>query len=187
MSKIPAKILITGVESTGKSDMVKYLSAEFNCPATREFAREYLSELPGDYTRGDLDVILEGQFNLERRALEEAVSRECNAVICDTGPEVLYVWSEHKYAVVSDTIKSALNDFDYDLVLFTDIDLEWIPDEQRETPDIADREFLFLRYKELFNDLGVEYRIISGVGKLRFERAKRLVEIYLNKKSSQDS
>lgn len=185
MSKIPAKILVTGVESTGKSDMVKYLSAEFNCPSTREFAREYLSELPGDYTRGDLDEILEGQCNLEKRALEEAVSGDCNAVICDTGPEVLFIWSEHKYAKVSGAIKKAVKELDYDLVLLTDIDLNWVADEQRETPDIEEREILFLRYKEFFNDLGVEYRIISGVGKSRFERAKRVVEIYLNKKSSQ--
>jgi len=187
VNKSPFKILVTGVESTGKSELVKFLADSLNLPFTREFARKYLEGLNRDYSREDLDAILIGQLDLENKALNLASAESCEAVICDTGPEVLYIWSEHKFGKVSVLIQRALIEFDYDLVLLTDVDLEWTPDIQRETPGLEERQVLLNKYKTLLQRVGVSYCIISGHGASRFALAKKRVEEFLNKKSPQQS
>lgn len=173
------------MESTGKSRVAEYLSSEFDLPLVKEYARDYLNDLPRAYNRSDLDNILRGQLNMEANGIIKAVESGVCAVVCDTGPEVVYVWSQHKYGQVSECIKNALDGFDYDLVLLTDIDLEWTPDSQRETPLKDERRELFVKYVSLLQGMGVAYSVISGCGSSRFTTAKNTVHEFLNKKSPQ--
>ena len=51
------KIIVTGPESSGKTNLCKELSKYFKIPFTKEFAREYLTNLDKDYTQNDLSEI----------------------------------------------------------------------------------------------------------------------------------
>lgn len=175
MSKLH-KIVVTGPESTGKSDLTAHLSKKFRVPSAAEYARYYLSKLERPYEREDLDFILQGQIRLEKTAYNSALEENLPGYITDTGPEVLYIWSEFKYGKVSPAIRRAVNDCDYRLALLCDIDLPWQYDPQRETPDKNDRIKLLDRYRELLTKQGIEYKLISGSGEERLSRAEEALK-----------
>lgn len=79
-------------------------------------------------------------------------------LVCDTGPEVIYVWSEVKYGQVAPSVREALRQVKYDLTLLCAPDLPWTYDPQREHPEASDRWKIFERYRILLPDA----RIIRG-------------------------
>ncbi|PIQ21323.1 MAG: ATPase, partial [Cytophagales bacterium CG18_big_fil_WC_8_21_14_2_50_42_9] len=56
------KVAITGPESTGKSTLAQQLAAHYNTMWVPEYARTYISELPGRYTAQDVENIARGQL-----------------------------------------------------------------------------------------------------------------------------
>lgn len=171
------KILITGPEASGKSALCSALSRRFNVPWVPEAARAYLGELKRPYKQQDLSDILENQLKAEK----EAYDPSGRLLLCDTGPEVLYVWSEEKYRSVSADIKDALYAMDYKAILLLKPDLPWEPDPLRESPDLAVRMRLFNRYVELLNLNGFSFEVIEGSGERRTELASQFVLTFLNK------
>lgn len=159
------KILITGPEATGKSTLTEALANHFAAPWVPEYARTYLRDRAGVYAEADLSHILLGQLRLE------LLNATGDRLFCDTGPEVIYIWSEFKYGRVADLIERSLRRAHYDLVLLCAPDLPWEPDPLREAPLRATREALFTRYRELLDELDWNYRIISGAGPQRLATA----------------
>ena len=92
------KIAFTGPESSGKSTLSSWLSAEIKLPLIEEYAREYLTEKK-EYFQEDLDSIARGQMNLW--------SKESN-FIADTEMTVLKVWTEVKYDSCSELIQISI-------------------------------------------------------------------------------
>jgi len=45
------KIVITGPESTGKSDLTKFLSNHYQCSGVEEYSREYISNINRPYNQ----------------------------------------------------------------------------------------------------------------------------------------
>ena len=139
------KALITGPESSGKSYLARHLAWCLDGIFVAEQARAYLNARGGRYTAEDLPLIWEAQ----RKAEDDAVASGASYVICDTGPEVIQVWSEEKYGVVDTKVLEATQFRRYDAVLLCMPDLSWEPDPLRETPDGNDRMLLFERYRGL--------------------------------------
>ncbi len=110
-----------------------------------EQARRYLTELGRPYRESDLLLIWE----LQRRAEEAAEVGTNNLIFCDTGPEVIRIWSEVKYGQCDSVIRRASETRHYDLTLLCYPDIEWVPDPLREAPELKDRLDLFGRYREL--------------------------------------
>ena len=61
------KIIVTGPESSGKTTLCKALSEHYNLPFTKEFAREYLTDLGKNYLQEDLLEIAKGQLKSEQQ------------------------------------------------------------------------------------------------------------------------
>ncbi len=153
---ISKRILITGPESSGKSTLAAKLAQEHAGTWVREYARYYLEHLHGrPYQREDLDYILIGQL-----AAEEAMSRLYPLLYCDTGPEVIYIWSKVKYGKVSSLIEERLRQHSYDEVLLCYPDIPWAPDPLREAPTVNERLRLFDLYEELLVDLGWSFEVV---------------------------
>ncbi|MGE9291416.1 MAG: AAA family ATPase [Puniceicoccales bacterium] len=161
------RICITGPESTGKSTLSEALSHEFGSLWVPEFSRAYLEQLDRPYTESDLEEILFGQLSREN----EAARQGGDLLICDTGPEVIWVWSYFKYGRVSPRIEKATREHHYDLTLLLDTDLPWSPDPLRENPDDRDRQELFRLYESLLNRLQRRTVIIRGSGSERISCA----------------
>ena len=170
------RILITGPEATGKSALCRALAHRFQSDWVREASRDFLNRNGGSYSRHHLDEILKLQLKAEADA-----NKTGNQVLfCDTGPEVLYVWSDFKYGVVSEAIQSAVEAMDYDDIFLLYPDLPWEADPLRETPDQTVRESLFSSYGELLSRYNKTYHVIQGVGELRTQAAIAKVEQLLN-------
>lgn len=140
------KVLITGPESSGKSYLARHLAWCLDGIFVAEQARAYLNAREGRYTAEDLPLMWEAQ----RKAEDEAVASGASYVICDTGPEVIQVWSQVKYGAVDPSVLEATRSRHYDTVLLCMPDLPWEPDPLREAPNFEDRMMLFGHYRTLF-------------------------------------
>lgn len=167
------RICITGPEATGKSFLAQTMAKHYGCSWVPEYARSYLAKLKEPYQRSDLDEILSGQLSLEK---SEVSNSNGPYLFCDTGPEVIWVWSQFKYGQVSPVINQSTEEHDYDLTLLMDVDLPWTHDPLRENPSLSERLLIFDHYRKLFDRIGRDYHIISGVDEARTLNAIRAVE-----------
>lgn len=149
------KILITGPESSGKSLLTEHLAMHFNSAMVGEFARIFL-EGKSTYQESDLLQIALGQLKSEN----EAESKNTPFLFCDTGVEVIKIWSQEKYKRVDSKIMDLLSGAEYDLVLLCKPNIPWQPDPLRENP--VDRDRLFLLYVNHFNEQNHKVRIIDA-------------------------
>jgi len=145
------KIIITGPESSGKTTLCKELSKHFKIPFTKEFARDYLTNLDKDYAQNDLSEIAKGQL-----------ASEHNFQLLDTDLITIKIWSEYKYSNcekwILDTIEKQKTEKRFYLLCKPDI--HWEADPLRENPN--NRNGLFELYKKELEDLEYNYLIVKG-------------------------
>lgn len=158
-------IALIGPESCGKSTLARQLASYFGGLVVDEYARQYLEERNGRYTREDLLTIAQGQRDLERQAMATGTA----PIFCDTNTVVIEVWSEVKYGSVDARITSLHDPQRYKLTLLLRPDLPWEADPLRENPN--DRQELFERYEQTLARWGNSFQIIEGLGDARLHLA----------------
>ncbi len=164
------KILITGPESTGKSNMARALASHLGTYYVPEYARSYLNYIQRPYTQADLLQIAKGQI-----LLEDAYMHIANKyLVVDTDMTVMAIWSQEKYGEINPWIAQELVSRTYDLILLMDVDLPWVYDPQRENPN--DRKRLLYLYRQSLEARGLAYHLISGGGKKRVNNALKVME-----------
>ena len=168
------KVVVTGPESTGKSALCASLAKHFKTSFMPEYAREYLLQKEGIYTREDLTQIAKGQIKSE----EEYQQKNKPLLICDTSLEVIRVWSEWKYGSCDKFILDNARARTPDLFLLMTPDLPWEPDPQRENPH--DRDELFAYYQKSLRDYNTRVVEISGDGEKRITSAINAIEALSN-------
>ena len=164
------KVVITGPESSGKTELCKALAKHFNTGYLPEYSRIYLQHKQGDYTQEDLTRIAKGQLKSEN----EYQQKQKSLLICDTSLEVIRVWSEWKYKSCDKFIIVNARNRTPDLFLLLLPDLPWQPDPQRENPD--DRDELFTYYQQSLQEYNTKVVIISGDGEKRLNSAIEAIE-----------
>lgn len=169
------KVLITGPESSGKTKLVQYLARQYQVPWVPEFARTYLSALDRPYTEEDLLLILNGQLRLQGQYQDYPI------LFCDTGPEVIWVWSALKFGHVDTYIEQQVEAIHYDLRLLCYPDLDWEPDPLREAADPQERQRIFTTYVELFERIGQPFFVVKGIGAAREQAALKIVQELWNR------
>ena len=140
------KVIITGPESTGKSRLTKALAKHYNIPFAKEYARYYLEQTNGEYHQDDLLEIAKGQMDLE----DKVSSGSDGIVLCDTGLEVIRIWSEWKYNNCDPQILKDSFARQPDLYLLLKPDIPWMPDKLRENPN--DRDELYQNFKAVLSE-----------------------------------
>ncbi|THH41684.1 AAA family ATPase [Neolewinella litorea] len=165
------KILVTGPESSGKSTLSRQLAWALDGIFIAEQARAYLHALDRPYSMADLPLI----WTRQRQAEDEAMRTEASFIVCDTGPEVIRVWSEVKYGECAPGVMRAFHERPYDLVLLCHPDLTWIPDPLREHPDPSDRRAIYAIYEKYLPGA------ISIRGSNRLAQALRAVWTFLGR------
>lgn len=188
------KIVILGLESTGKSTLCELLAQYYQTEWCSEFAREYLLTNGTDYTVDDLLLIAKGQLALEEEILEivhgswimdhgekktinhEPLTMNQPVLFIDTDLYVMKVWSEYVFGSCDFFILDQIVKRKYDGYLLCDIDLPWVKDELREYPDEKPRQELFGMYKDLLINQSTPFAIISGTYEERLAAAIRAVD-----------
>jgi NadR type nicotinamide-nucleotide adenylyltransferase len=164
------KIVVIGPESTGKSTLSEALAKALHTVWVPEYARQYLLELNRPYTEGDLLEIARGQIALEEKQLDRAD----NYLICDTDLYVLKVWSEHSFGRCERWILEQIAAREYDLYLFTDIDIEWADDPLREHPGTW-RQYFYHVYRDIMQQSNVPWALINGSHEERLQKAMQAI------------
>ena len=165
------KVVVTGPESTGKTEICKFLAASFDAAFIPEYAREYVTSLNRPYTFEDVEKIARVQVN----QLWQHRKEKLPILFLDTYLIITKVWFREVFGMVPDWIDHSLEDAGIDLFLLCYYDIDWIPDPVRENPGPR-RAFLYESYLEEIKQLGRPCEIIRGSGAERFNKAKLAVE-----------
>ena len=164
------RICITGPESTGKSWLSKRLAQHYQTVWVPEYAVEYLEKRTPRYSYDDIAAIARGQF-----ASEEQLAPKANKLLfCDSGLLVCKIWSEVVFNQTDPWINKMISKHPYDLYLLTSPDIPWQSGPFRENPD--NRDELFELYENELRAAKFPYRIISGHGTKRLEKAVNIVD-----------
>jgi nicotinamide riboside kinase len=167
----PHRIVLTGSESTGKSELATALGAHFGAPVTREFARDYVLAKNAPLDASDIEAIARGQM-----ALEDAA--EGPLIICDTDLVSSVTYSKHCYSSCPRWIVDAARARLADLYLLLDIDVPWTPDPARDAGD--QREAIHARFIATLEELGANYVVIRGNWEERRKHAVEAIQALLS-------
>lgn len=158
MKKLP-KIAFTGPECSGKTTLAKWLSLQWDCDWSSEYARQYLATKK-KYEYSDLDIIAQGQYN-----------SNLLYPIADTEMLVMEIWSKVKFFTVSEKINRLIQKQTFDFYFLCKPDFRWEEDPLRENPN--DREQLFKLYVQRIKELNWPHKILEGS---LVERQRMVVE-----------
>ena len=169
------RIVLFGPESTGKTTMAKSLALHYNTQWVPEFARDYLQQKWDNHkevcSQEDLKIIAAGQIALENKALQTAN----DFLFCDTNILVTQAWSETHFDGYCDPlILRAAERFQYDFYFLTDIDVPWLSDDLRDSPN--QRSQMFTHFKKLLNTYNCNYATLSGSHEERLKTANKIIK-----------
>ena len=160
------KIVISGPESTGKTELSMYLAGVLDALYVPEYAREYIEKLDRPYRYTDVEHI----GLIQWKQFRDHTAPSQSVLVLDTFLVITKIWFRDVYGKVPDWINPALRESGIDLFLLCYPDLEWEADPVRENP--GDRRIeLFNAYKDEIHLLGVPFEVIRGAGQKRHDRA----------------
>lgn len=169
------KIAIIGPESTGKSVLSEQLAKHFNTVFVPEYAREYFLEKTIEgHTMEDIIRIYQKQVQWENEMIKSANK----FLICDTNLISGKVWSDVVFKNAPQFILDNLKQMDHDLYLVCDIDLPWVPDEQRRN-EYNRKEIMQMHLNEL-KKLNAKFELVGGKGEARLKNAITAIQKHFN-------
>ncbi len=163
------RVLITGPESTGKSELAAALAASYGGEVVPEYARLYIENLGRKYEYQDVEHIANQQVRQY-----EASRPHAEWVFFDTWLIITRVWFEVVYGTVPGWIDDQIRKTRFDLVLLCDTDIPWVSDPVRENGGER-REMLLEKYKIELDRFGLDWELVSGVGEERNRMAINLI------------
>jgi NadR type nicotinamide-nucleotide adenylyltransferase len=170
------RIVLTGSESTGKTELAEGLARHFDVEWVPEFVRDYAARKGGTGTLdfSDHGPIARGQMAREDEYRARAEARQAPLLIQDTDLLSTAVYCEHYYGRCPAWIAEMAQARRPDLYLLMDIDLTWQPDPQRDRGDR--RPEMHALFVDAVRRSGSPYVTISGQGNARFDRARSVIE-----------
>lgn len=165
--------MVTGPESTGKTNIASHLSEVLDCVWVPEYARNYVEKLKRPYTYDDVETIA-------RKQISDYLyfTRRNKFVIFDTWLIITRVWFDKVFDRHPRWIDEEIKNLKIDLFLLCAPDLEWIPDPVRENGGEMRYE-LFQIYQREIKNLSVPFGIVKGKDHDRYRAAEEIVKKYL--------
>ncbi len=173
------KIVLTGPESSGKSQLCRQLAEHFQAPFASEYARIFLEQHGPGYDFAMLDKIRSGHHQHQQSTL----SRPVALAFLDTDLINFLVWEKLVFAQVHNELVDELFDEIDHHYLICYPDLPWTPDPLRENPE--NRIDIFEAHRREIEKRGRSYRIVKGHGFERFKNAIAAVEELLAENAGQ--
>lgn len=169
-------IVLTGPESSGKSCLVAALAARYGAPAVNEYVRQYIDEQRRETCYADISVIAQGQLAAEDRAR----TQEPPLLLLDTHLLSNILWSRTLFNDCPTWIEPALLERRYNLhLLLSPDDVDWIDDDQRCQPDLAQRRQFFRQCESWLQSHAQPYQVIRGSWQQRQDQTMAAVEALL--------
>jgi len=152
------KLVLIGVESSGKTTLAKALAKKLQSTYVPEYARMYLEAHGLSYQQEDLLAIAKGQSEL----IKEASNKEEQWLVCDTDLLVIKVWSEQVFGSCDAWIEEQIKNEPTDYYILCGPDIDWEYDPQRTLPNLEDRLALHRHYKSLLQQLHYNFIEVNG-------------------------
>jgi NadR type nicotinamide-nucleotide adenylyltransferase len=156
------RIVVTGPESTGKTTLAKQLAEYYHGNYIPEYARQFIEQLPRDYTFEDVEAIAMAQV----KQFQETRDSSDRIFIFDTWLIITKVWFNWVFCETPLWLEDQIRSCPIDLFLLCHPDLPWEADRVRENGG-ENRVRLFNQYREELNKYGFNFVEISGTGKDR--------------------
>lgn len=168
------KILVIGPESTGKSTLTQQLADYYNdlnikSKAVLEFARDWIdNNLNGEMNRLEKEHIT--LFGKEQMKLAEKYKdSEFDLVISDTDAIVSTIFQKIYFNEVDPELQFIADNEKWDLVLFTQPDVPWVDDGQRNLSE--KRKEVRKMFKVELEKRNMKYVEVKGNWEERFKIA----------------
>lgn len=159
------KIVLTGSESTGKTELAHRLGEHFRAPVAEEFVRNYAAERGGKLDFEDHGPIARGQMASE----DAAIARAGELVILDTDLVSTLVYCEHYFGHCPVWITQEARARAGDLYLLLATDVPWVADGVRDRGD--QRDELHGLFRQKLREMTLIYMEIGGGREQRFDNA----------------
>jgi NadR type nicotinamide-nucleotide adenylyltransferase len=174
----PARVVLIGPESTGKSRLAEELAARYGVPWSREHAREYVERREAPLTFQDVEPIARGQKLGEEDAIAQAVAEKAPIVVLDTDLLSTAVYSRHYYGDCPAWVAEEAARRLAELYLLHHVDVPWRGDgHAREQPER--RAELFERFRATLAAAGARVAEVSGSWDERRRRAVQAIDALL--------
>lgn len=157
-------VVLTGVESTGKSTLAQALASRLRRPCVPEAARSYLELRGGRYDEGDLLAIARRQWAWAHWVKGPAV--------LDTDLWTLVLWAEDRFGRVDPWLRAAAASQGPRIYLLCEPNLPWVEDPLREHPSPEDRAALHERYAAMLGDQSWPWVRVQSTGPDRLAAAE---------------
>lgn len=175
------KVVVIGVESCGKTTLVKNLAKYFNTSWVEEYGRTFCeTELAGseDTLRSsDYPVIAYRHKELEEQAMRTA-NRLC---IVDTNAFVTEYYHRLYEGTPNRIVSAIAADEQYDLVIILEPTVPWVDDGLRLNPDREKTKALF---ESMFDEFpnqappGRTHRITDADYHARFNQVRKIIQYF---------
>ncbi|HET7293874.1 MAG TPA: ATP-binding protein [Vicinamibacteria bacterium] len=171
----PARVVLIGPESTGKTWLAARLAAHYGVPWAPEHAREYVERHRKAVAYADVEPIALGQMAGEDAAIARATSAGSALLVLDTDLVSTMVYSRHYYGDCPAWIEAEAARRIAQLYLLHDVDVGWMPDGlQRAEPER--RVELLELFRRTLSALAARVAYISGPWDERRRRAIAAVD-----------
>ena len=182
------KILITGIESCGKTTLAKKLAKNFLSSWSTEYGKWYqqneMGNYGGNWTIEDFEIIAMKQLDQDKHAYRTAnkvAFIDTDAIVTDYYLE-LFVKNAGGTSLLIESLKKE-EIGKWDLVVLLQPTVKWVQDGTRfdDMKDEETRWELHAKLKGMYNSYGIPYIEIGGDYKFRFETIINEVEKLLGK------
>jgi NadR type nicotinamide-nucleotide adenylyltransferase len=164
------KVVLTGSESTGKTELARRLGKHFDAPVAEEFVRRFAAAKGAPLDFKDHGPIAKGQMQSE----DEAIARARGLVILDTDLVSTVVYCEHYFGRAPEWIIAVARARAGTLYLLLAPDIPWQPDGVRDRGERRDEMHALFRSK--LQSLSLRYVDIVGEREARFAAAVQAIE-----------
>jgi len=164
-------IVVTGPESTGKTELSRYLSTRTGFPWVPELSRSYIEKLNRPYNYNDVEQIARLQIN----EFKGIINKNHPIVFFDTDLIITKVWFDVVYRKCPGWVIEAIEKLPVRMHLLCNTDIPWVADPVRENGGEM-RLKLFDQYQEELTRFNIPYKIVSGTGNARELMAHQILK-----------
>jgi len=170
------RIIVTGPESTGKTELAFQLAAKYRVNCIQEYARVYIEKLNRPYRYDDV-------LNIAMKQVEmmNAYSKKSGTLLLvDTYLIITKIWFIRVYERYPKWVDSEIEKTKDDFYLLCKPDIPWIQDGIRENGGFM-REVLYRDYENELKNANLNYSVIEGKNSDRFDNADLAVQKFIKK------
>jgi nicotinamide riboside kinase len=161
------KVVLTGPESSGKSELARHLSQHFSITFVPEFARIYLEREGPDYNFELVSKLARLHWEFQ----QEHIGKAKEVIILDTDLINYEIWQKMEFGKVDPWITDQIEEESDHRYLITYPDLPWVEDPLRANK--FDREILFNLHRRAVLSRNRRLESIRGQGALQLSNAEK--------------